>query len=594
MESATSSTEQNNNKHNYEGIDMGEGRLDLPKRITASPEGRAWFARGWLHILNFNHEEALECFRRCIEVDGQCAMALWGTAYGLSSNYNFEPGFGSGFDPIQAAVAKVDVEDSPYSELERDLIHAMATRSSAESKAAIDPAKFMFGNAPELNVDYSDAMAKLYKKHAGDLDVAAVYAESLMVLKPWAMWTKDPETGDITPAIEGTLIAKSVLEQAMEAPGGMDHPGVLHLYCHLMELSHDPIAAMPAADALRTLYPSAGHLSHMASHIDIWAGQYKEAMDINLTSIETDNAIVEFTGVESNFYKAYRIHNVHMAAWAALFTGRAGDAMRMARVTEAMLPPGDENSGVQHMLGGNIPMGKLFLEPYSMTKWHVMIRFGMWDEIIAEPQYEDYDLYATGVATGFYARGIAYASMGMVAEAEEEQAKYLASMQHPALQGRMLHNNPVISEEGACILKLGEAMLSGEIEYRKGNFETAFELLREAVRIDMSLVYDEPWGWMVPTRHALGALLLEQGHVEEATDVFRADLKMYKDNMWGLLGLFQCLEKAGDPEAEDVKKRYDKASSAADTKPTATCFCAKAAGAKSPEVTIPAKTACCQ
>ena len=39
-----------------------------------------------------------------------------------------------------------------------------------------------------------------------------------------------------------------------------------------------------------------------------------------------------------------------------------------------------------------------------------------------------------------------------------------------------------MSDEGPCILKLGEAMLAGEIEYRKGNFETAFELLREAVR----------------------------------------------------------------------------------------------------------------
>lgn len=56
-------------------------------------------------------------------------------------------------------------------------------------------------------------MAKLHKKHVGDVDVAAVYAESLMVLKPWAMWTRDSVSGDITPTIEGTLVAKDVLER---------------------------------------------------------------------------------------------------------------------------------------------------------------------------------------------------------------------------------------------------------------------------------------------------------------------------------------------------------------------------------------------
>eukprot|EP00904_Undaria_pinnatifida_P009047 jgi/Undpi1/5272/HiC_scaffold_2.g00553.m1 len=516
-------------KHNYEGVDLGEDRLGLPKRVTASRGGRAWFARGWMHILNFHHEEAMECFKRCIEIDALCAMALWG-----------------------------------------------------------------IGNPPELNVKFADAMSKVYWKHAGDLDVATVYAESLMVVKPWALWKRDEESGDITPSTEGTLLAKHVLEKAMAAPEGMEHPGILHLYCHLMELSGEAVAAMPAANVLRTLYPAAGHLTHMPSHIDVWAGQYKQdALDANLISIETDNATVEYTGVESNFYKGYRIHNVHVGAWAALFAGRAEDAMKLARVAEGMLPPGDKDSGVQFMLHGHIPMGRLFLEPYSMIKWHVMIRFGMWDEIIAEPQYEDYDLYPTGIATGFYARGIAYASMGMIQEAEAEQAKYLDSMQHPSHGGRRLHNNPVMSQERPCILKIGEAMLAGEIEYRKGNFETAFDHLHEAVRLDKSLHYDEPWGWMVPTRHALGALLLEQGHVEEATKIFRADLKMYKNNMWGLLGLLQCLEKTNDPEVVDVRKRYEEASSTADIRPTATCFCAKAAGAKSPTITPSAKKECC-
>ncbi|CAM9781967.1 unnamed protein product [Ascophyllum nodosum] len=580
-------------KHNYDGIDMGEGRLELPKRVTAtSDESRAWFARGWLHILNYNHEEAIECFKQCISVDGTCMMALWGIAYSLSSNYNFPPGFGSGYDTIQEAVRRLDAQDIPYSELERDLIYALATRSSAESKAAIDPGTLFFGNAPELNAKYSDEMTKVYKKHPGDLDVAALYAESLLVLKPWALWVRDADSGKTTPAIPSTLVAKDVLEQAMQTTGGMEHPGILHLYCHLMELSGDPLAAMPAADTLRTLYPQASHLVHMASHIDVWAGQYKEAMEVNLAAIDADNAIVNYTGCESNFFKFYRLHNTHMAAWTACFCGKKEVAMAMGRAADAMLPPGNKDSGVQHMLSGCVPTGQIFFEPFLMMKWHVMIRFGMWDDILAEPLPQSDKLYATTVATAYYARGIAYASKGLVDEAEMEQAKYSDAMKNPALSGRLLHNNVVISDEGPCVLKVGESMLAGEIEYRKGNFEEAFGLLREAVRLDRELLYDEPWGWLVPAEHALGALLLEQGQVQEATKVFRSNLDMFKNNMWALLGLYQCLEQAGDPEAVKVKKRFDEASSVADVKPQATCFCACAAGAKPPKAMTNA-SACC-
>ncbi|CAM9209249.1 unnamed protein product [Scytosiphon promiscuus] len=536
-----------------------------------------------MHTCNFNHEEALRCFEACTEADVGCAMAYWGIAYAGSSNYNNPAGLSSGFDPIQIALKIVQTDKGgSYSELERDLIEAMATRSSAESKAAADPTKMAFGNTPELNKNFSDAMSRLYDKYNSDLDVIALYAESLMVLNPWTMWVKQEveESAEVTivPADGNTLVVKDILERAMGLAGGMEHPNILHLYCHLMELSDDPVAAMAAADVLRNRLPLAGHLIHMASHIDIWAGHYKEALAANVAAIAADEATADYTG---SVYLGYLFHNIHMAAWAAMFTGQADIAMDMARKLSDMLPPGDETSGVKLMLQGVIPIGAMFLEPYTIIKWHVMIRFGRWDDIIAEPRNEDPALYPTGLTAAHYARGIAFASKGMVSQAEDEQAKYLEGMKNPAMQGRKIHNNFMISDEAPCLLKVGAAMLAGEIEYRKGNFDTAFEHLREAVSLDTGLAYDEPWGWMVPARHALGALLLEQGHTREATEVFRADLQMYPSNMWGLLGLHQCLSKAGDPEAMEVKRQYDRASSLATTKPAATCFCAKAAGARS-------------
>lgn len=589
MESVASMTA----RFNYKGVDLGEGGLALPTRITVGTEdSRAWFGRGWFHVLNYNHEEALCCFTHCLQVDPKCLMAHWGIAYSLSSNYNFPPGLGSGFDAIQAAISGIKTAGKgAYTELEEDLIRALAVRSSAESRAAINPAEMFLGNPPELNLKFAEEMGKLYAKYGSeDLDVAAMYAESVMVLKPWAMWVKDDTSGDIVPADTNTLLVKQILTKTMAAPGGMEHPAILHLFCHLMELSGEPEAAMPAADALRMLLPAAGHLTHMASHIDVWAGQYKAALDANISAIKADDATVVFTGVESNFYKAYRIHNIHMAIWAGMFTGQKEVAMRFARTVEDMLPPGDETCGVRFMFLGVIPFGRMSMEPYSIAKWHVMIRFGMWDDILSEPQYEDRDLYATGVASGHYARGLAYAAKGLIKEAEEEQAKYVEDMRSPALQGRRIHCNFVMTDDGPCILKVGEATLAGEIEYRKGNFEAAFNYLREAVRRDVGLNYDEPWGWMVPAEHALGALLLERGYLEEATAVFRSNLKMYKENMWGLLGLYQCLEKAGDPQADQIKLQFDRAAMLADVKPTATCFCAEATGACPP---VTAAVGCC-
>ena len=95
-------------------------------------------------------------------------------------------------------------------------------------------------------------------------------------------------------------------------------------------------------------------------------------------------------------------------------------------------------------------------------------------------------------------------------------------------------------------------MLEGELEYHKGNYEAAFAALRESVRRDDSLSYTEPWAWMHPPRHALAALLAEQGHYAEAEEVYRDDLGLsgriqrctqHPDNVWALHGIVECLRR---------------------------------------------------
>ena len=538
------------------------------------------------HMLNYNHEEAIACFQKCTELDPDCAMAWWGIAYCLSSNYNWSPGLGSGHDPIQQAMSLKD----KCTELEQDLINALAERHSEEARDSADPSVLNMGNSPELNIAFADAMAPLYEKYKGNLDVTAIYVEALMNLKAWQLWDKNTKTGEITPADDNTLLLVKVLEDAFESSDEAKvHPAICHLYCHALELSPFPERALPAADVLRTRMPGLGHLVHMPSHIDAWVGQWKEAIDCNIAAVEADDRYVEITGNESQFYKFYRMHNHHFVVWCAMFDGQYETALKYARKAVETLPAGDANSGVQFMLAGVIPMGAIFLESYVTMPWHVMIRFGKWDEILNEPLHTDRDVFPAAIATQHYARGVAYASMGMVPEAEAEQVLFKEALQNPALAGRVLHNNLMYQDpsEGPCILLVNDAILDGEIEYRRqylakekgqdADFTVAFDHLRRGVDLSLNLAYNEPWGQMQPVRHILGALLLEQGEVEEAEAVYRADIDLWKDNMWGLLGLKLCLEARGDTsgELEKVTSQFNARSSRADIIPAKTCFCAQ-------------------
>ena len=552
----------------------------------ANDEARAMFVEAFGHMLNYNHEQAIACFSKVTELDDTCAMAWWGIAYCVSSNYNWAPGLGSGHDSIQQAVSLKD----GCTELEQDLIDALATRHSAEARDAADPTVLNMGNSPELNVAFAEAMAPLYEKYSGNLDVTAIYVEALMNLKAWQLWDKNTATGEITPADDNTLLLVKILEDAFESSEEAKiNPALCHLYCHALELSPFPEKALPAADVLRNLMPGLGHLVHMPSHIDAWVGQWKEAVECNIAAVEADDRYVELTGNESQFYKFYRMHNHHFIVWCAMFEGQYETALKYARKAVDTLPAGDANSGVQFMLAGVIPMGAIFLESYVTMPWHVMIRFGKWDEILAEPMYDDKDVFPATIATQHYARGVAYASKGMVPEAEAEQVLFNEALKNPALAGRVLHNNLMYQDpsDGPCILLVNEAVLSGEIEYRRqylakergeaSDFTEAFDHIRRGVDLSLNLAYNEPWGQMQPVRHILGALLFEQGHVEEAEAVYREDIKLWKDNMWGLLGLKLCLEARGDAPEElaEVTALFQERSSRADMVPSVTCFCAQ-------------------
>ena len=529
---------------------------------TSSARAQAWFSRGLLWAYAFNHEEAVTCFEHAIGADPECALAYWGLAYALGPNYN-KPWEAFGQAEAASAVSRAFSAAVAAAQragratpVERALVQALASRYPSAQPAE---------DCSPWNAGYADAMREAYRSHPRDLDVAALFADALMNLTPWALW--DQATGQPADGA-ATLEAKAVLEQALATDRGRSHPGVLHMYSHLMEMSPRPEDALAVGDLLRDLVPEAGHLRHMPTHLDVLCGDYRRVVSANTAAIAADEKFRAQRGA-MNFYTLYRAHDYHFKIYGAMFLGHARTALETADQLAAAIP--EELLRVE-----NPPMAD-WLEGFVPMKMHALIRFGRWSDIIAAPLPRDQGLYCVTAAMMHYAKGVAHAASGHVGEAAEHRRRFAAAVARvPA--ARTVFNNTCQD-----ILAVAEAMLDGELEYRQGNFEQAFARLRRAVELDDGLPYDEPWGWMQPARHAYGALLLEQGRVAEAEAVYRADLGLddtlaracqHPGNVWSLHGYHECLTRLGKREAAGIIGQQLKIAAAyADVPVSSSCYC---------------------
>lgn len=529
---------------------------------TRSPEAQRWFDRGLAWTYAFNHEEAVSCFERAAAADPDCAMAYWGIAYALGPNYN-KPW--DSFDPLDlertvrrthAAVERARARAAGATPTERALVEALLARYPRPEAAA---------DCTVWNLPYAEAMRGVYELAPDDVDVATLYADALMNLTPWRLW--DLRTGK--PASDArTAEAKAVLDRALLSEAGADHPGVLHLYIHLMEMSPTPEDALVIADRLRGSMPDAGHLHHMPSHLDVLCGDYRRVVSANSEAIRADERYRRRAGA-MNFYTLYRSHNYHFKIYGAMFLGQSRTALETAAELEASIP--------EELLRVQSPPMADWLEAFLAMRVHVLIRFGRWADILALPLPADAELYCVTTAMIRYARGVAYSATGRIPEAEAEREAFrLAVGRVPGT--RMLFNNTCHD-----ILAVASAMLDGELHYRKGEYDEAFASLERSIELDDGLPFDEPWGWMQPTRHAYGALLLEQGRVAEAEAVYRADLGLddtlprpsqHPGNVWALHGFHECLVRLGKAgEARIVAHQLTVATALADVPVNASCFC---------------------
>jgi tetratricopeptide (TPR) repeat protein len=539
------------------------GEFDLGRHTrtvtTTSSAAQAAFNRGLVWLYGYNHEAAAEDFQRAIDADPGCGAAYWGLAYAIGPNYNKPWEF---FDAEErkatlsrahTAIASARALKAILAPVETDLVEALAKRLPD------DPEIEDYG---PWNDRFADAMREVYAKHPDDLDVVTIFAEALMNRTPWQLWdlvNGGPKAG------ASTLEAQAALEKAfIQHRKAWDHPGLLHLYIHLMEMSPTPEKALKHGDRLTDLVPDSGHLIHMATHIDVLCGDYQNVVARNQRAAEIDRKYEAVAGGE-NFYTVYRIHNVHFEAYGAMFLGQPEIALAASEKLMEMLP----DPVVRYM-------PELF-ESFYGKKIHVMIRFGLWQDILDEPFPKDRALYCYTTAAMHQARAIALANLGRHDEAAAERELAVAARK-AVPETWMVFNNTCED-----VLLIGEAMMDGEIAFKAGRLEEGLGHLRRSVELDDNLVYDEPWGWMQPTRHALGALLMEAQKLDEAEAVYRADLGLddtlarpcqHPRNVWSLHGLHECLVRRGElTEARHIKLQLDQAAARATVPIRASCYC---------------------
>lgn len=525
---------------------------------TTSSEAQLWFNRGLVWTFGFNHEEAAVCFKKAIEADSSCGMAHWGLAYAVGPNYNHAWG---DFDhderaamlqeAHQALTTAGDLPDLPP--LEAALITALS------AKYPTDPETDDFS---PFNDAFADAMRPIYLAHSNDLDVASIFAEALMNRTPWELW--DTTKGE---AAEGssTNEARKVLETAFASdPNAWEHPGLLHLYIHLMEMSPWPELALSHGDRLVDLVPDSGHLVHMATHIDVLCGEYQNVVWRNHLAAKVDEKFTAHAGSQ-NFYTVYRIHNIHFEAYGAMFMGRKSQALAASTRLQNVL----STETVSYL-------PELF-EAFWAMRVHVMVRFGMWQELLDEPFPDDQSLFCFTTALLHYGRVVALANLSRIEEAEVERVAFRTARDKVG-DDRFMFNN-----EARDVLTIAESMLEGELAYKAGRIEEGLDHLRAAVAASDGLVYDEPWGWMQPPRHALAALLMDQNRFDEAEAIYRADLGIddslprpvqHPRNVWALHGLEECLAARGETvEHPHVRALLDQALARSEVPIRASCYC---------------------
>ncbi|MFZ5720876.1 MAG: hypothetical protein ACOY5Y_15560 [Pseudomonadota bacterium] len=511
------------------GAPVFEGLGAHRMTVTATPEAQKFFNQGVNLVFGFNHAEAIRSFREAARLDPNCAMCWWGVAFALGSNINLAmpddaiPAAWAALKNAEALAPKVTPREQAW-------IAALSKRY-AETKAA---------DRAALNAAFAQAMGELAAKYPDDVDAQVFWAEAMMDTQPWDYWEADGKT----PKGHGATII-ATLEKAMAA--NPDHPGALHLYIHAVEASTTPERAEPAADRLLKLMPGAGHIVHMPSHIYYRVGRYADAAAANEAAALVDENYIATCRAQGFYPAGYYGHNIHFLWTSAEMEGRYQAAIDAARRL------------VKAVDADNLSRQMAFAELYNLTPVVTLLRFGRYQEILAEPA--PHASLTLDTAMWLYAQAFAHANTGDLAAARADRAK-LAE-----LQTAQFDKYEVFGVPAEAMVPLALALVDGEIARKSGDLDAAVAHFRRAQAMERALPYTEPAYWHRPVAHLLGAALLEGGKPGEAEAVYRDSLHHYRRDGWALAGLVKALEAQGKAaDATQARAELAEAWKRADTK----------------------------
>ena len=501
--------------------ELHPGLGDYAFPITTSvPEAQVYFDQGLALLYGFNHDEAARYFRRAAELDPAAPMPYWGLALAIGPNYNDTAVDANRALATYEAVQNGLARAANGSERERAYLEALNRRYRSADPDSIWLAQHR---------DYSAAMRELVARFPDDLDAATMFAESLMMLRPWQLWTAEGEP------VEGTLELVGVLESVLRRYP--DHAGANHFYIHAVEASRNLERALASAERLQDLMPGAGHLVHMPGHIYLQTGDYELAAVGNINAMAADDAFIGRTGATGVYPLMYATHNVHFVAYARAQQGRYEDAR--AAADEMFARVGDADLEMQ------------MLEAFRLYPPMVDLRFHRWEALLTaeEPSRER----PFSHAFWRYGRAMAYAGAGDLRNAEAEQRRFEREREDVPEEARYLINNAA-----SDILALAAETLAAEMAEARGDSAAEIAAWRRAVVAETAIQYDEPPAWFYPLRQSLGAALLRGGQAAEAEAVFREALVKHVRDGRLLFGLWQSLlaqDRASDAALVEAQYR---------------------------------------
>ena len=502
---------------------------------TDNAESQYFFDQGFRLWVGFNHSEAMRSFKEAIRLDPDNAMAYWGWALSLGRNLNLPMLVNSKEQANYAIGMAISLKDK-VSEREADYIDALAARYSTDLSIPNEV----------LDEAYVVAMEKLMNKYPDDPDASVLFAGAAMNAQPWDYWNLDGSTKGRTEQVIDAL--EKVLEKHP------NHAAAMHYHIHISE-SMRPEIAEGSADNLAPQLPGAGHLIHMPSHIFMRVGRYQDAYDINIEAAKVDENYIAQCNAQGLYPLAYYPHNLHFLAWSSMYTGRRGESIAAAWKVKDRVEAGSRSN----TWGLN--------ETFRSQPIFVMTRFGMWDELLKVEKPFMRAQFMTGI--WHYGRALAHLHKGNMSEAEKEAAS-LSSLVDKMTEGQPGYSN---FEDAGGLLTIALQVVEGEMASKKGDYDKAVFHLSSAARMEDSLAYNEPPSWYFPTRHILGAILLDAGRPVEAEVVYWDDLKHNPENAYSLYGMYQALTaQKKDALAEEFMNRYNKMWANSDVKLTSSRF----------------------